>query len=88
MDQKQNCKTMNETGMDSAILVNEIPESITSSNSAKRDFHSAHNSNSVILQKSLIIPIFICLIISFGGFIFGWDVGTIDRNNQYEVIQR
>ncbi|KAK5960399.1 Hxt14p PWA37_002478 [Arxiozyma heterogenica] len=69
---------MNEPGMDSIILIDDGPESITSPYSSKRDLHSTQsNSHPVVLQKPLIIPILLCLIISFGGFIFGWDVGTI-----------
>lgn len=64
--------------MDSTVLINDISESLTSSYSAKRDLHSTQTNNGfVILQKSLIIPILLCLVISFGGFIFGWDIGTI-----------
>ncbi|CCF56286.1 hypothetical protein KAFR_0A08520 [Kazachstania africana CBS 2517] len=38
-----------------------------------------YNINSEQEQKkpTLLIPALICLVISFGGFIFGWDVGTI-----------
>ena len=56
MDQRQNCKTMNEAGIDSALLVNGVPKSIASSNSTKRDFHSTHNSNSVILHNIVNNP--------------------------------
>ncbi|CAL9732560.1 hexose transporter Hxt14p [Monosporozyma unispora] len=57
--------------------IQEDVESILSSSSGKREINFVETSNVVHKKISLKLPIFLCLLISFGGFIFGWDVGTI-----------
>lgn len=57
--------------------IDEDTESIISSSSGKRENNISEINCPIIHKESLLYPIFLCLLISFGGFIFGWDVGTI-----------
>lgn len=47
------------------------------------------HSDMLTLEKSpcLLKPIFLCVCISFGGFMFGWDVGTIGGITNMQSFQ-
>lgn len=61
----------------SHIMTTQEPESGSSSSVTKKDIVYVEETNNKVSKPKLYIPVLLCLIISFGGFIFGWDVGTI-----------